>query len=126
MKRLIIPVAACALTLTACGGEPATDPAVTARAAAASTSAEAIPCGSVPATEGKQAKVVVRQGDVGCGQATAVATQYFARLTPTDLASPDGAGPVALEDWTCGSDAGSPLTATCSTEDDREIATVPA
>ncbi|HVW41758.1 MAG TPA: hypothetical protein VHC18_10440 [Amycolatopsis sp.] len=121
MKTLIIPLTAGALALTACGGGPA--PAAPAPAA---QSAAPVSCGTVPATHGTQAKVLVRQGNVDCAQAGAVATRYFARLTAADLANPDGAGPVALDPWTCGSDPGAPLTATCSTEDDREIGTVPA
>ncbi|HJQ47939.1 MAG TPA: hypothetical protein VJ870_16725 [Amycolatopsis sp.] len=125
MKTLIIPAVAGALALTACGGAPAA-PQVTAQAAAAPVSTQAVPCATVAASSSSQVRVLVRQGNVDCAQATAIATQYFARLTPADRADPGGAGPVALEEWTCGSDPGSPLTATCSTEDNREIGTVPA
>ena len=128
MKTLITPVLAGLLALSACGSGPATQavPGPPADVAAPANAVKALSCGIVPAADGAQAKVLVRQGNVDCAQATAVATQYFARLSPADRANPDGAGPVALEEWTCGSDPGSPLTATCSTEDGREIGTVPA
>jgi hypothetical protein len=115
-------IAASALLLTACGGgEPAAQatPAPSHEAEAAATS-PAIPCGKVPATKGVQADVLVRAGTVDCAQATQVITQYFQKLSPSEAASPDGAGPIALNEWTCGSAAGTPVT-TCSTEDSRQV-----
>jgi hypothetical protein len=120
--------ALCALTLGACGGQAATAPVVPnqVQAVVADPPSQDIPCGTVTATGGAQAKVIVRQGGVDCADATTLLTRYFAKLTPADLASPDGAGPVALDPWTCGSDPGATLTATCSTEDGREIDTQPS
>ncbi|NKQ52623.1 hypothetical protein HFP15_06985 [Amycolatopsis sp. K13G38] len=125
MRTLVIPLAACAFALAACGTDltTASTPAV---AQDQTEAAREVPCGTVPAAAGARANVVVRRGNVDCAQATAVVTRYFARLSPSDAARPDGAGPVALEEWTCGSDPGVALNATCSTEDDREIDTTSA
>jgi hypothetical protein len=113
-------VAVSALLLTGCGSsEPPVRSAPSASHEAEAT-APAIPCGKVPATKGVQADVVVRGGTVDCAQATQVITQYFQKLSPSEAASPDGAGPVALGEWTCGSGAGDPVT-TCSTEDSRQV-----
>ncbi|HEV7978142.1 hypothetical protein [Amycolatopsis sp.] len=113
-------IAASVLLLTGCGGgSPATQSAPTPSPEAPATS-PAIPCGKVPATKGVQADVLVRAGTVDCAQATQVITQYFQKLSPSEAASPDGAGPVALGEWTCGSGAGTPVT-TCSTEDSRQV-----
>jgi len=122
MRRLVIPLAAGAFALAACGADATPAPA----AAPGPEQTAEVACGTVPAVDGARAKVVVRRGNVDCVQATAVATQYFARLSPSDIARPDGAGPVAIDPWTCGSDAGAALNATCSTEDNREIDTSPA
>lgn len=121
-------VAACALALGACGGQAATAPVLPtqAEAVAVDPPAQDIPCGTVTATGDAQATVIVRQGSVDCADATTLLTRYFAKLTPADLAGPDGSGPVALDPWTCGSDPGAPRTATCSTEDGREIDTQPS
>ncbi|GAB2970397.1 hypothetical protein LWP59_14895 [Amycolatopsis acidiphila] len=128
--RSIGPVAACVLTLSACGGQgvppPAPVDAGQAQAVLADPPAQNIQCGTVPANDGQQAKVIIRQGAVECAEAVTLLTQYFARVTPAAAASPDGAGPVALDPWTCGSDPGSVLTATCSTEDGRQVGSEPA
>lgn len=130
LLRSIGSVAVCVLTLSACGGQDAPPAAPVdggqAQAIVADPSAEEIQCGTLPATNGQQAKVIIRQGSVECAEAVTLLTQYFARVTPAEAASPDGAGPVALDPWTCGSDAGSVLTATCSTEDGREVDSQPA
>jgi hypothetical protein len=118
------------LTLSACGqgAPPAAPPADAgqAQAALADPPDQNIQCGTVPAADGLQAKVIIRQGAVDCAEAVTLLTQYFGRLTPSAIANPDGAGPVALDPWTCGSDPGSVLTATCSTEDGREVGSEPA
>jgi hypothetical protein len=129
--------------LSACGGGDAAPqaPAPTAEAVAAPAGPAPAPaahpaaanteCGAVPAVGAARAvptaraNVVVRAGAVDCPQATDVFTQYFRKLTPADAARPDGAGPVVLGGWTCGS--GSPTDpTTCSTEDGRQIDAVPA
>jgi hypothetical protein len=121
MKALLIvgPVAACVLSLAACGtaGNPAPPP----QGAAAVPTA----CGVLPAAGGTT-KAFVREGAVPCDEAKSLLARYFAQLTPADLANPNGAGPVPLGAWTCGSNPGAPLSATCSTEDDRQIAASPA
>lgn len=122
--------AACVLTLSACDGRAAPPPAPAdagqAEAFAAGPAATDIRCGSVPATDGQQAQVIIRRGAVECAEAVTVLTQYFGRITPAAAANPDGAGPIALDPWTCASDPGSVITATCSTEDGREIGAEPA
>lgn len=114
-------VAACVFAIGACGSETAPAPAPSQGAPAPSAPTS---CGTVSVTEGSAA-AFVREGTTGCDEAKSLLTQYFAKLTPADLASPGGAGPIALGSWTCGSDAGTPLSATCSTEDNRQIATTP-
>jgi hypothetical protein len=121
--------------LSACGGEaPAPPPAGAEPAAAVQAGPAAAPatdpapanteCGTVPATGATKAKVVIRAGAIDCAQATDVLTRYFQQLTPADAARPDGAGPIVLGGWTCGS--GSPTDpTTCSTEDGRQIDGVP-
>ncbi|GAA5157031.1 hypothetical protein [Amycolatopsis dongchuanensis] len=123
-------VAVCLFTLSACGGQeaPPAPPAGggEAQAVLASPPAEDVQCGTVPSADGTQAKVIIREGAVECAEAVTLLTQYFARVTPAAAASPDGAGPIAIEPWTCGSEPGSVVTATCSTEDGREVAAEPA
>jgi hypothetical protein len=70
-----------------------------------------------------KAKIVVREGAVDCGQANDLLTHYFHGLTPADIAKPDGAGPISVGRWTCGSGPipTSSDVATCSTEDGREV-----
>jgi hypothetical protein len=64
---------------------------------------------------------VVAHGQVDCAAATKLLKDYFAKLTPTEVNSADGPGPVVLDEWTCGSGpAGDPVTA-CSTEDGRQV-----
>lgn len=112
--------------LGACGGQRA--PARTPQPepfAVAGPSATGTRCGTVTGSLGS-ARAYVREGDVGRREATSLLTQYFTRLTPAEEAEPNGAGPVVIGQWTCGSDAGAPLSAACSTEDDRQIATTPA
>lgn len=130
LLRSIGPVALGVLTLSACGqaAPPVTPPAHDgqAQAVVADPPDQNTQCGTVPAADGRQAKVIIRGGAVECAEAVTLLTQYFGRLTPEAAANPDGAGPVALDPWTCGSDPGSVLTATCSTEDGREVAAEPA
>jgi hypothetical protein len=132
MKRPLIlrfgPALACALALTACGGQAVTTPppADQVLAAMANPPAKDIPCGTVAGAGGTLAKVTIRQGAVDCGQAGALIARYFTKLTPSDLSNPDGAGPIALDPWTCGSAPAAPLAATCSTEDGREVDTQPS
>jgi hypothetical protein len=78
-------------------------------------------CGKVPAAPGTQAEVIVRGGAVDCPQATRLITQYFTTLSPQDLASPGGPGPIPPGEWTCGSGPGNDPVTTCSTEDDRQV-----
>ncbi|HVV10603.1 hypothetical protein [Amycolatopsis sp.] len=128
ISALLVP-AACALTLGACASQsPAPAPVAPQQAAAlmAEPPARAVECGTVTGPGNVQVKVSVQQGDVDCASATTLMTRYFARLTAADLARTDGAGPVALDPWTCGSDPGQPLSATCSTEDSLEVTTRPA
>ncbi|WP_236793166.1 hypothetical protein [Amycolatopsis sp. GM8] len=130
LLRSIGPIAVGVFTLSACAGQaaPSSAPSGAAplQAVMGDVPAQNTQCGMVPAPGGQQAKVTIRQGAVQCAEATALLAQYFGRVTPAQAASPDGAGPVALDPWTCGSDAGSVLTATCSTEDGREIDAEPA
>ncbi|WP_027941710.1 hypothetical protein [Amycolatopsis taiwanensis] len=124
-QRLLGPVAACALVLGACGTQTAPGAPIPSQAAeVASPSAAPVPCGTVTGPRGP-ARVSVQGRTVACDEAKTLLTQYFARLTPADLVNPDGAGPLALGPWTCGSDPGAPLAANCSTEDDREIISNP-
>lgn len=124
-QPLLVPAAACALVLAACGTQSAPpSPAPSAAGSAAGPTAAPVACGSVTGPRGA-AQVTVRAGTVGCDEAKSVLAQYFAGLAPADLTDPQGAGPVALGPWTCGSDPGQPLSATCSTEDNREVAGSP-
>lgn len=124
-QRMLGPVAACALVLSACGTQTApVAPAPSQAAAMAVPSATALPCGTLAGPRGP-ARISVEGGTVACDEAKTVLTQYFARLAPADLANPQGAGPVVLGPWTCGSNPGAPLAATCSTEDDRQVASTP-
>jgi hypothetical protein len=117
-------IAASAFLLAGCGGGDTSAQNASAgpppAVGAADPSPTAIPCGKVPAVQGAQADVVIRGGTVDCPEATKLLTDYFKQLTPADLASPDGAGPVVLGEWTCGSGAGDPVTS-CSTEDSRQV-----
>lgn len=130
LLRSIGSAAACVLTLSACGSQPAPAPlpVVTggAEAVLAEPPTQDVPCGTVPTGDGDEAKVVIRLGEVECAEAVTLLTQYFARVTPAAAASPDGAGPIAVGEWTCGSEPASVATATCSTEDGREVAAEPA
>ena len=123
VQRLLLPVAACVLLLAACGGQRNT-PAVPVQQGVVTPSPAAIQCGTVPAAGGSP-HVVVQQGKIGCDEAKSLLTQYFAKLSPADLASPDGAGPIAIGPWTCGSNPAAPLAAACSTEDDRQVSAAP-
>ncbi|EOD66292.1 hypothetical protein H480_22417, partial [Amycolatopsis vancoresmycina DSM 44592] len=82
------------------------------------STAPGVPCGDVTAAGAKTA--VVAHGRVDCAAAAKLLTDYFAKLTPAEAASPDGPGPIAIGEWTCGSAAGDPVTA-CSTEDGRQV-----
>lgn len=113
--------ATCVLGLGACHGEAPS--AATPSPAGSSPSLE--PCGTVSVPEGST-QAFVLGGTLSCEDVKALLTQYFTRLTPVDLTRPDGAGPVAVGAWTCGSDPGTPLSATCSTEDDQQVTAAPA
>ena len=131
MKKATAPlpgfalIAASAFLLTGCGGGTTAPPAAPADPGAASVAAAADPpplaiqCGKVPAGNGAQADVVIRAGVVDCPQATKLITEYFQKLSPDEVNS-DGAGPLALAEWTCGSGPNDPVT-TCSTEDSRQV-----
>jgi ABC-type phosphate transport system substrate-binding protein len=128
MKTLAYPLllVAAAAALAGCGGgDPApaapssSAPAVPAAAAAAEPTSPGVPCGDVSGTGGAKTTVVAH-GQVDCAAATKLLKDYFAKLTPAETNSPDGPGPIVLDEWTCGSGAGDPVTA-CSTEDGRQI-----
>jgi hypothetical protein len=129
MKKAIATLPSCALIaasaflLAGCGGGGTTASNAPADSPAAVAAADPAPldiqCGKVPATKGAQADVVIRAGAVDCPQATKLITDYFQKLSPDEVNS-DGAGPVALAEWTCGSGPNDPVT-TCSTEDSRQV-----
>jgi hypothetical protein len=127
MKTLAYPLllVAASAVLAGCGGDPApaapsAAPApVPAEAAAAGSTAPGVPCGDVTGTGGAKTAVVAH-GRVDCAAATKLLKDYFAKLTPAETNSPDGPGPIALDEWTCGSGANDPVTA-CSTEDGRQV-----
>jgi hypothetical protein len=128
MKTFAYPLllVAAAAALAGCGGgdpapaapSPSGAPVPAAAAAAAST-APGVPCGDVTGTAGAKTAVVAH-GQVDCAAAAKLLTDYFAKLTPAEAASPDGPGPIAIGEWTCGSAANDPVTA-CSTEDGRQV-----
>jgi hypothetical protein len=125
MKTLAYPLLLVAATaaLAGCGGgDPAPaapSSAAPAAAAAAESTSPGVPCGDVTGTGGAKTAVVTH-GAVDCAAATKLLKDYFAKLTPAEANSPDGPGPVALDEWTCGSGANDPVTA-CSTEDGRQV-----
>lgn len=125
MKTLAYPLllVAASAALAGCGGAdpaPATpSPTVPAAAAAAASTAPGVPCGDVTGTGGAKTAVVAH-GNVDCAAATTLLKDYFAKLTPAEANSPDGPGPVVLDEWTCGSGVNDPVTA-CSTEDGRQV-----
>ncbi|SFW81649.1 hypothetical protein [Amycolatopsis australiensis] len=126
MKTLAYPIllVAAAAVLAGCGGDPAPAPPSTpapapAAAAAAESTAPGVPCGEVPGTGGAKTAVVAH-GKVDCAAATKLLKDYFAKLTPAEANSPDGPGPIVLDEWTCGSGPNDPVTA-CSTEDGRQV-----
>ncbi|WP_086864870.1 hypothetical protein, partial [Amycolatopsis lexingtonensis] len=121
MKTLAYPLllVAASAALAGCGGgDPAPaapSSAVPAAAAAAESAAPGVPCGDVTGAGGAKTAVMAH-GKVDCAAATKLLTDYFAKLTPAEANSPDGPGPIVLDEWTCGSGANDPVTA-CSTED---------
>ncbi|MEV6875748.1 hypothetical protein [Amycolatopsis sp. NPDC051128] len=123
MKTLAYPLLLVAATaaLAGCGGDPApaAPPSAAPAVAAAESTAPGVPCGDVTGTGGAKTTVVTH-GAVDCAAATKLLKDYFAKLTPAEAKSPDGPGPVALDEWTCGSGANDPVTA-CSTEDGRQV-----
>ncbi|WP_318306771.1 hypothetical protein [Amycolatopsis solani] len=124
MKTLAYPLllVAASAALAGCGGgdpAPAAPAPVPAAAAAAESTAPGVPCGDVAGSGGAKTAVVAH-GKVDCAAATKLLTDYFAKLTPAEASSPDGPGPIVLDDWTCGSGANDPVTA-CSTEDGRQV-----
>ncbi|MDQ7804150.1 hypothetical protein Q5425_10430 [Amycolatopsis sp. A133] len=129
MKTLAYPLLLVAATaaLAGCGGGPepaapssSAGPApVPAAAAAAGSTAPGVPCGEVTGTGGAKTAVVAH-GRVDCAAAAKLLTDYFAKLTPAEANDADGPGPIALDEWTCGSGPNDPVTA-CSTEDGRQV-----
>ncbi|MBE1495008.1 hypothetical protein H4696_002108 [Amycolatopsis lexingtonensis] len=125
MKTLAYPLllVAASAALAGCGGgDPAPaapSSAVPAAAAAAESAAPGVPCGDVTGAGGAKTAVMAH-GKVDCAAATKLLTDYFAKLTPAEANSPDGPGPIVLDEWTCGSGANDPVTA-CSTEDGRQV-----
>ncbi|UOX91421.1 hypothetical protein MUY14_12615 [Amycolatopsis sp. FBCC-B4732] len=124
MKTFAYPLllVAASAALAGCGGgdpAPAAPSPAPAAAAAAESTAPGVPCGDVTGAGGAKTAVVAH-GKVDCAAATQLLTDYFAKLTPAEASSPDGPGPVVLDDWTCGSGANDPVTA-CSTEDGRQV-----
>ncbi|MFD2416962.1 hypothetical protein [Amycolatopsis pigmentata] len=117
--------ATCVLALGACQGEARSSEPPSPAAGQADTSPSLEPCGTVSVPEGSTQAFVLGEA-VSCEEVKALLTEYFTKLTPVDLTRPDGAGPVAVGAWTCGSDPGAPLSATCSTEDDRQVTAAPA
>lgn len=126
MRTLAYPLLLAAATalLAGCGSDPAPAPPAptptAAAAAAADTTAPGVPCGEVGGAGGAKTSVVAH-GKVDCAAATQVVKDYFAKLTPAETNSPDGPGPVAVGEWTCGSGPNNDPVTTCSTEDDRQI-----
>jgi hypothetical protein len=121
MKTLAYPLllASAAAALAGCAGTPPPAAAPTPAQAAAESTAPGVPCGEVPGTGGAKT-VVTAHGKVDCTAAANLLKDYFAKLTPAETNSPDGPGPIALGEWTCGSGANDPVTA-CSTEDGRQV-----
>ncbi len=125
MKTLAYPLllAAATVLLAGCGSDPAPSPSSSqapAAAAAADTNAPGKPCGEVSGAGGAK-QTVVTHGNIDCAAAATVLKDYFAKLTPAEATSPDGPGPVAVNEWTCGSGPNNDPVTTCSTEDDRQI-----
>ncbi|MGY6653217.1 hypothetical protein ACXIZN_13680 [Amycolatopsis sp. TRM77291] len=121
MKSLaVLPAAFAVVLLSGCGADPAPAAAPSPSPAPAADQVLAgTPCGEVTGFQGAKNKVVVR-GKAECAEATQVLTEYFAKLTPAEAASPQGPGPVVVGPWTCGSGPNDPVTS-CSTEDERQI-----
>ncbi|MFE6616823.1 hypothetical protein [Amycolatopsis sp. NPDC057786] len=118
MKSLaVLPAAFAVVLLSGCGADPA--PAAAPPSPTADQVLAGTPCGEITGFQGAKNKVVVR-GKAECAEATQVLTEYFAKLTPAEAASPQGPGPVVVGAWTCGSGPNDPVTS-CSTEDERQI-----
>ncbi|OLZ49558.1 hypothetical protein [Amycolatopsis keratiniphila] len=120
MKSLaVLPAALAVVLLGGCGADPAPAAAPPPSSPASTPAPAGTPCGEIAGLQGAKNKVVAR-GKTDCGEATQVLTDYFAKLTPAEAASPQGPGPVVIGAWTCGSGPNDPVTS-CSTEDDRQI-----
>ncbi|MFC9253959.1 hypothetical protein [Amycolatopsis thailandensis] len=120
MKTLsALPAALAVVLLSGCGADPAPAAAPPPSSPAAVPAAAGTPCGEVSGLQGAKNKVVAH-GKTECAEATQVLTDYFAKLTPAEAASPQGPGPVVIGAWTCGSGPNDPVTS-CSTEDERQI-----
>lgn len=121
MKSLaVLPAAFAVVLLSGCGADPA--PAAAPAPSPVPTADQVLagkPCGEVAGFQGAKNTVVVR-GKADCAEAKQVLTDYFAKLTPAEAASPQGPGPVVVGAWTCGSGPNDPVTS-CSTEDERQI-----
>ncbi|MFJ8913715.1 hypothetical protein [Amycolatopsis sp. NPDC102389] len=120
MKSLaVLPAALAVVLLSGCGADPAPAAAPAPSSPAATSAPAGTPCGEVAGLQGAKNKVVAH-GKTDCAEATQVLTDYFAKLTPAEAASPQGPGPVVIGAWTCGSGPNDPVTS-CSTEDERQI-----
>ncbi|HET6288009.1 MAG TPA: hypothetical protein VFG15_14820 [Amycolatopsis sp.] len=120
MKSLaVVPTAFAVVLLSGCGADPAPAAAPAPSSPAAASVPAGTPCGEVAGLQGAKNKVVAH-GKTDCAEATQVLTDYFAKLTPAEAASPQGPGPVVIGAWTCGSGPNDPVTS-CSTEDERQI-----
>ncbi|WET82822.1 hypothetical protein P3102_17240 [Amycolatopsis sp. QT-25] len=120
MKSLaVVPAAFAVALLSGCGADPAPAAAPAPSSPAAASVPAGTPCGEVAGLQGAKNKVVAN-GKTDCAEATQVFTDYFAKLTPAEAASPQGPGPVVIGAWTCGSGPNEPVTS-CSTEDERQI-----
>ena len=128
MRTLAYPLLLVAATavLAGCGGgdpapaAPSASSPVPAEAAAAASTAPGVPCGDVPGAAGAKTAVMAH-GQVDCAAAQKLLKDYFAKLTPAEASSPDGPGPVVVDEWTCGSGPGNDPVTACSTEDGRQV-----
>ncbi|MEV7551200.1 hypothetical protein AB0N89_16385 [Amycolatopsis sp. NPDC089917] len=120
MKSLaIVPAAFAVVLLSGCGADPAPAAAPPPSSPAVAQLPAGTPCGEVAGLQGAKNKVVTR-GKTDCAEAGQVLKDYFTKLTPDEVASPQGPGPVVIGAWTCGSGPNDPVTS-CSTEDERQI-----
>ncbi|WP_414938853.1 hypothetical protein [Amycolatopsis sp. cmx-11-51] len=114
-----LPVLLAVVVLSGCGADPTPSAAPAPSSPVAEKAPTGTPCGEVTGFQSAKNKVVAH-GKTDCAEATQVLTDYFAKLTPAEAASPQGPGPVVIGAWTCGSGPNDPVTS-CSTEDERQI-----